>query len=368
MLPLGNYMNAQKLKEICNIILIESKPKSICNHSLFVQNGNEIAALYDSIFTHLSYKPNTQKVRALLNELSREKEKGGITCCVCGVYHREDISQHVKQSHSMSCDKYRALYNTYTKSEKIRSDIGDRVKGSKNPAYQHGGLLSPFSNKFVKYNTLTEDEIIEKKRSLNKRVGQSNKENGNNDTTIIYWISKGFSEDEAREKIAERQATFSFEKCIEKYGVEDGIRKFNERQQKWQTTLNNLDENIKKQINLKKGLNKNGNPHIGGYFNESRIIKHNLQDKPCFLYYVKFYNGNIEFWKIGISMFGANKRFTRKIKNDLNLDIIFEKKTTVIEALKEEQEILSKFKDQRININYNNFKTTEAFSCNVLNK
>jgi len=144
MLPLGNYMNVQKLKEICNIILIESKPKSICNHTLFVQNGNEIAALYDSIFTHLSYKPNTQKVRALLNELSREKEKGGITCCVCGVYHREDISQHVKQSHSMSCDKYRALYNTYTKSEKIRSDIGDRVKGSKNPAYQHGGLLSPF--------------------------------------------------------------------------------------------------------------------------------------------------------------------------------------------------------------------------------
>jgi len=60
-------------------------------------------------------------------------------------------------------------------------------------------------------------------------------------------------------------------------------------------------------------------------------------------------------------MFGANKRFTRKIKNELNMDIIFERKTTVIEAFKEEQNILSKFKGQRININYNNFKTTEAF-------
>lgn len=50
---------------------------------------------------------------------------------------------------------------------------------------------------------------------------------------IEYWTAKGFTEEEAREKVTESQRTFSLEKCIEKYGEEEGLLKFEERQRKW---------------------------------------------------------------------------------------------------------------------------------------
>jgi very-short-patch-repair endonuclease len=50
---------------------------------------------------------------------------------------------------------------------------------------------------------------------------------------IEYWIFKGYTEDEAKREIAKRQATFTLEKCIEKYGEEAGRQRWLERQSKW---------------------------------------------------------------------------------------------------------------------------------------
>lgn len=58
-----------------------------------------------------------------------------------------------------------------------------------------------------------------------------------NTTQIDYWIKKGFNKNEAKEKITERQKTFTLEKCIEKYGEIEGIKVWNERQRKWKKTL-----------------------------------------------------------------------------------------------------------------------------------
>ena len=77
---------------------------------------------------------------------------------------------------------------------------------------------------------------------------------------IEYWTKRGYSTEEAKELVSERQRTFSLEKCIERYGEEEGCKRFEERQQKWQNTLNNkpLEEIIR--INRAKFLNagKNG--------------------------------------------------------------------------------------------------------------
>jgi len=52
-------------------------------------------------------------------------------------------------------------------------------------------------------------------------------------TQLAYWLNKGFSECEAREKLRDRQQTFSLEKCIEKYGEEEGEKRWRDRQEKW---------------------------------------------------------------------------------------------------------------------------------------
>lgn len=48
-----------------------------------------------------------------------------------------------------------------------------------------------------------------------------------------YWMRKGFSEEESIKKVSEIQSTFSLKKCIEKYGEEEGQKRWLIRQEKW---------------------------------------------------------------------------------------------------------------------------------------
>ena len=78
-------------------------------------------------------------------------------------------------------------------------------------------------------------EEREGKRSAAGKLGSAN---------IQYWLDKGYSEEESIIKRSKRQTTFSKEICFQKYGEEDGLRIFNERQKKW--LLNNKRTNFSK--------------------------------------------------------------------------------------------------------------------------
>jgi hypothetical protein len=54
-------------------------------------------------------------------------------------------------------------------------------------------------------------------------------------SNIEYWVEKGFNYQQAKLKVTERQTTFSLDICLQKYGEEDGLKRFNERQIKWLT-------------------------------------------------------------------------------------------------------------------------------------
>lgn len=73
-----------------------------------------------------------------------------------------------------------------------------------------------------------------------------------NSTRLEYWIKKGFSIEEAIQKQKERQSTFSMQKCIERYGEEKGKQVFEARQKKWQATLNQKTDEEKILISIKK--------------------------------------------------------------------------------------------------------------------
>jgi hypothetical protein len=73
---------------------------------------------------------------------------------------------------------------------------------------------------------------------------------------IKYWINKGYSEVEAKKLVSERQKTFTLEKCIKKYGEEEGIKKWKSRQDKWQNTLKSKP--LEEQIRINKAKFNNG--------------------------------------------------------------------------------------------------------------
>jgi hypothetical protein len=67
--------------------------------------------------------------------------------------------------------------------------------------------------------------------------------------SIGYWVKKGFSIDESKNKVSEGQNKFSLFKCIETYGEVEGKKIFTERQNKWQ-------ESLTKNGNMKMGYSK----------------------------------------------------------------------------------------------------------------
>lgn len=114
---------------------------------------------------------------------------------------------------------------------------------TKNPFTGHGKELSPFSKDFNGYKDMSEEE-------KEKAVLEATKHNviGRNTNQKEYWIKKGYTEEEAIKKVSERQTTFSKEICIEKYGEKEGIKIWEERQKKWQATLNDKPDEEKERI------------------------------------------------------------------------------------------------------------------------
>ena len=71
----------------------------------------------------------------------------------------------------------------------------------------------------------------------------------NSPRSVEYWVNKGFSVEESKNKVSDTQNTFSLVKCVEKYGDKKGTKIFTERQNKWQDSLT-------KNGNMKMGYSK----------------------------------------------------------------------------------------------------------------
>jgi very-short-patch-repair endonuclease len=67
-----------------------------------------------------------------------------------------------------------------------------------------------------------------------------------------YWIERGKTKEEAIEEVKKSQSTFSLEKCILKFGEEEGTKKWQKRQDKWIKTLNSKPQEEKDRINRSK--------------------------------------------------------------------------------------------------------------------
>jgi hypothetical protein len=226
--------------------------------------------------------------------------------------------------------------------------------------------FSHWSFKYWEFRGYSKEESVNKVIEIQKlnsfnRI-QKKKENPDlykdiQDNQIGYWLKLGFNEEESKRLVSERQSTFSLEICIKKYGEAEGTRVFNERQEKWQDTLNNKPQEEIDDMNRRKS---------------SGINRFSDRNAPGKLYYVRFYNHEIEFWKIGITVkevigerFNNEKLF--KQKYNLEYEILNIKEfDTIQQAYDIEQGILRKFNNLRVTIDYNNFRTTEAFDKNIL--
>jgi hypothetical protein len=77
-------------------------------------------------------------------------------------------------------------------------------------------------------------------------------------TRIEYYLHKGYSQQDAEKLLSERQSTFSLDKCIIRYGEDEGKRIWLERQKRWQDTLKSKPKEEIDRINLSKAITLTG--------------------------------------------------------------------------------------------------------------
>lgn len=102
----------------------------------------------------------------------------------------------------------------------------------KNPYYRHGSELSPFSTKHKRYQHLSDEQKEGAVSNFASNIKKGTPAE-NSPLHIEYYLKQGMNEEEAQSALRERQNTFSLEKCIEKYGEEEGKKRWQERQEKW---------------------------------------------------------------------------------------------------------------------------------------
>lgn len=200
-----------------------------------------------------------QRKRSMIKYNEKYKDIPDIpTCKICGM-KSISLIMHINNIHKMSINDYYEKFNC-DKTSVFHKSYTDKLgkAGKDNSAYNHGGKCSPFSKKFVKYEGLTNDQKEKEINKVKQKANETRKKEpwrkGN--TNIDYFIHKGYSKEEAEKLLKKRQATFSKEICIEKYGEEKGLQVWKDRQEKWQQTLKSKPHEEIERINRAKTNNR----------------------------------------------------------------------------------------------------------------
>ncbi len=208
-------------------------------------------------------------------------------CKECG-WKAFDLTTHITKFHKIPMKEYYKKHNA--SAEDIlhtdrREERSERKSGVKNPFYHHGGKFSAVSTESISYEGLSDEEKSKEIKKVKEKIKQSKSENHSHPTRIEYWLNKGYDDIEAREMLSNRQRTFSLEKCIEKYGEEDGFLRWKQRQEKWRASYDDKTEEEMIEINIKKNAHQGGtsNPALELFkcidpHNASKASYHDRED------------------------------------------------------------------------------------------
>lgn len=281
----------------------------------------------------------------------KESPENYVSCPVCDYRSPLLTVNHLRSRHNInSSEEFYKLYPGFIiTSLKLAKEYSDKVKGDKNPYYDHGGKLSPFSKKFVKYQNKSEEEVEDIVNSLKIQAKVSMNENGNNPLTLEYYTNRGQTLEEAKESLNDRQSTFSLEKCIERHGVLEGTMIWQDRQDRWQATLDAKPDEEKAEINRKKlyksgfvskieqDLQQNIEKILGEKLESQKMIKR--KDTKYFLYDLSFGNKIIEFngdyWHANPKKYKSGQYISFPRRDNILVDEVWESDKRKINLAKE---------------------------------
>lgn len=248
---------------------------NICN--------NDDMILLNKILNDISITRKKLNVKALLNlrieywlirgwtkseadekikEIKQKRKKPKYTCLQKQFW----INKGFSEEYAINKIKEIQIKNSKSFNEK-RKNNPDNYKTS-SPMKVDFWINKGFSEKQALYKIKTQRKVNKEywitrgfsEKAANEKIKefqiQQNKKVKNkiNTLNINYWTNKGFSLQYAKEKLKERQAVGRLDKFIERYGEIEGKKRWEERQIKWQKTMQNKSSEEKQRINKLKGI------------------------------------------------------------------------------------------------------------------
>lgn len=220
---------------------MKQKNSSTCKNC-----NNQVLMTNRIIYRNKSFCSENCKIRFAVNRSKTKytEEDFYAECKICNL-RAPTLGPHIR-NHNISIEEYKNKFNCEIISKNYSKIFSEKIKGDKNPGYQHGGKLSVFSNNFIHFTEYSKEKAINASK-ITKTLNP-HKEN----TKIEYYLNEGFSKKEALKQLTKRQTTFSKKICIEKYGEDEGLQIWKERQKNWQNNINSKSEAELKLINKKK--------------------------------------------------------------------------------------------------------------------
>lgn len=160
-----------------------------------------------------------------------------------------------------------------------------------------------------------------------------------------YWISQGYSEEEAKLIVSKKQSR-SLDFYVQKYGEEEGMKRWNSRNEKWYNSFYKSGKDLD-EVNQKRKLNS----HVG-YYTEKTI--ENIKKLNFYLITLLDQNDKL-IVKYGLT---KNDNIAKRWKVSLNYNLITFKRLDAQDALELEREFHKKFKNT---YSPSVIKTTECF-------
>lgn len=292
----------------------------------------------------------TEKLRITsIEEYKNASKDSYVACKICG-HCAPDLSNHILKIHKISAGDYKEQLKVNVVKCK---DLCDTVRGENNPGFQHGGKLSIFSDNFL-HNDGSEEFKNKQAEIKQKAYDNSLAKPENRSTTIEYWKTKGCTDDEAKKNIFDRQQTFTLEKCIKRYGKDNGQTVWQDRQIKWQETLNNKSDEEKSNINRSKAP----------VHHMKHLWKADYPPLPGVFYMLVLENDLV---KIGITKNSLYARYG--LKKHLIKNVVVEENMELKRAFMCEQIIKKEFYGYRIkkheNTVHKDFGWTEVFKISA---
>ena len=204
-----------------------------------------------------------------------DKEIGSASC----------LSKHIKREHKITPEEYYITTHKIDRPKclvcgnqtKLRSITkGFNTLCSLECQYKY---INPTMKWYYISRGFTEEQAIKEiskyQSNLSKKAHKNFKLSSMN-TRVEYYTERGYTEEEAKMMISKRQNLSSLKSFQNRYGEKLGLEKYNERIKKFKQTYENKDEKTKEKENKSRGRTKEQLIEIYGEEKALEILKNRL--------------------------------------------------------------------------------------------